>query len=126
MDNLLTILYVKNQEDSKQFYETLFGLKPTLHVPGMTEFNLFGNCAIGLMPEESISKVITPATTHPKKGSMIPRCELYFRVNNADKYFKTAIKLGAKNVSNIAERNWGEKVGYIADFDGHILAFAEK
>lgn len=126
MDNLLTILYVKDQEKSKKFYLKLFGVKPTIDVPGMTEFNLFENCSIGLMPEEGIAKIITPALPHPKKGNNIPRCELYIRVNNAKQYCETAIKLGAVNVSELQERSWGELVGYVSDFDGHVIAFAEK
>ncbi len=37
-ENILIILYVKNQDASKLFYEKLFEFKLTLHVSGMTEF----------------------------------------------------------------------------------------
>lgn len=126
MNNLITILYVKDQDRSKEFYAELLEKIPSIDVPGMTEFILFDNCALGLMPEDGISKIISPAVTHPSKGNMIPRCELYLRVDDASKYFNKAIELGAINVSAIQKRDWGETVGYVSDFDGHILAFAEK
>ena len=126
MDNLLTILYVANQKISTNFYQKVLGLAPTLNVPGMTEFTLFENCKLGLMPEEGIAKIITPVTQHPNTGSQIPRCEIYLRVENAHEFISRAIESGAKNVSNLSERDWGEKVGYTTDLDGHILAFAEK
>ena len=126
MDKLLTILYVSDQEKSTDFYQEVLQLEPTLNVPGMTEFTLFKNCKLGLMPEDGIAKIITPATAHPKTGSQIPRCEIYLSVNNPQLFIDRAIKLGAKNVSTLQNRDWGEKVGYTTDLDGHILAFAEK
>lgn len=126
MNNLLTILYVADQQLSTQFYETVLQIKPTLNVPGMTEFTLFENCKLGLMPEDGIAKIITPHTPHPKKGSQIPRCEIYLRVINPQLYLDRAISNEAKNISSIQLRDWGEKVGYVADLDGHVLAFAEK
>jgi len=126
MDNLLTILYVANQEKSTTFYQEVLQLEPTLNVPGMTEFTLFENCKLGLMPEDGIAKIITPATPHPNKESQIPRCEIYLRVNNAQEFIDRAINKGAKNVSSLQDRDWGEQVGYTTDLDGHILAFAEK
>lgn len=126
MDNLLTILYVANQEKSTAFYQEVLQLKPTLNVPGMTEFTIFENCKLGLMPEDGIAKIITPKTPHPKTGSQIPRCEIYLRVNNPQNFIKRAINQGAKEVSPLKDRDWGDKVGYTTDLDGHILAFAKK
>jgi len=125
MNNLLTILYVANQDLSTKFYEVVLQLKPTLNVPGMTEFTLFENCKLGLMPENGIAKIITPQTPHPKEGSQIPRCEIYLRVKDPQHYLDRAINNGAKNISHLTARDWGEKVGYVADPDGHVLAFAE-
>ena len=124
MTNLLTILYVADQEKSVAFYQEVFQLKPTLNVPGMTEFTLFENCKIGLMPEDGIAKIITPAAQHPKLGSQIPRCEIYLRVMAPQEYILRALDIGAKEVSEFSKRDWGDTVGYVSDLDGHILAFA--
>lgn len=120
------ILYVKDQEKSKQFYEKLLGLSPSLHVPGMTEFMLSENCKLGLMPEEGMAKILKGTTPHPKSGNGIPRCELYLKVDNAQTYLQRGVEMGAKNVSHLQQRDWGDIAGYIADRDGHIIAFAEK
>lgn len=125
MENVITILYISNQVLSTQFYKKVLNIEPTLNVPGMTEFTLFDNCKLGLMPENGIAKIITPITPHPKLGSQIPRCEIYLRVNNPEEYIKRALINGAKNVSPLEDRDWNEKVAYVADLDGHILAFAE-
>ncbi|MGE0560555.1 MAG: VOC family protein [Flavobacteriales bacterium] len=119
------ILYVANQEKSKLFYEQLLGLSPSLHVPGMTEFNLSDNCKLGLMPENGIVKILENKTPHPNTGNGIPRCELYLKVEQAVDYLNRGITLGATTISPFSQRDWGDKVGYISDLDGHIIAFAE-
>lgn len=120
------ILYVSDQEKSKHFYEQLLNLKPSLHVPGMTEFQLSETSKLGLMPENGIAKILGNNIPHPNTGNGIPRCELYLKVKNANEYMERGIKLGAKLISPMQQRDWGDKAGYLADKDGHIIAFAEK
>ncbi|MGX7668587.1 VOC family protein [Flavobacterium pedocola] len=120
------ILYVDDQDAASRFYEGLFRSTPSLEVPGMTEFTLSENLKIGLMPNNGIAKIITPVMAHPEKGNQIPRCELYFYVENIQSEFENAVKCGAKIISGIEDRNWGDRVCYLADLDGHIIAFAEK
>lgn len=119
------ILYVADQEKSKLFYEKLLALSPSLHVPGMTEFNLSLYCKLGLMPENGIAKILNNKIPHPSSGNGIPRCELYLKVPNAITYFKRGLTLGAKEISPFTQRDWGDKVGYLVDLDGHVVAFAE-
>lgn len=119
------ILYVSDQQRSKEFYRMLLRLEPVLDVPGMTEFQLGDNCKLGIMPENGIAKILTDRTQHPEKGNGIPRCELYLKVSSVHEYFERAIMLGAKIISEAQLRDWGDLVGYVQDFDGHIVAFAE-
>lgn len=121
-----TILYVDNQEISSQFYQNIFRKLPDLNVPGMTEFIISESCKLGLMPNKGIAKILSDKTPHPDSGNGIPRCELYFYVNNIQLEFENALNCGAKLISPIAYRDWGDKVCYFADPDGHIVAFAEK
>lgn len=120
------ILYVANQEISSRFYQAIFRTKPSLEVPGMTEFTISENLKIGLMPNNGIAKIITPAAIHPEEGNGIPRCELYLQVENIELEFQNALETGAKIISKIEDRDWGDRVCYLADLDGHIIAFAEK
>ena len=126
IQSLEIILYVNDQEISRSFYEKMFRRKPDLSVPGMTEFIVSENCKIGLMPNDGMSKILADKMPHPNSGSGIPRCELYLYVDNIQYEFDNAIKCGAKLISPIKERNWGDNVCYFSDPDGHILAFAEK
>ena len=119
------ILYVKSQEVSSRFYRNILQKEPVLNVPGMTEFELSENCKLGLMPNDGIAKILTSEIPHPDKGQGIPRCELYLKVENLQQVFENALKHGAQLISPIMNRDWGDQVCYVADPDGHIVAFAE-
>lgn len=120
------ILYVADQDASKRFYAQILGLAPVLDVPGMTEFLLAENCKLGLMPNRGIAKIIGEVLPHPEQGTGIPRAELYLRVDNAEERVGRALRAGAKAVSPVGLRDWGDRVGYVADPDGHVIAFAEE
>lgn len=119
------ILYCKDQEKSKEFYSKVLAKEPTLHVPGMTEFLLAENLKLGLMPENGIAKILGDKTPHPFSGNGIPRCELYLVVDEIENIFQRAVEAGAKIISEIAPRDWGDNVGYLMDIDGHIIAVAQ-
>lgn len=121
-----TILYVTNQQESCLFYEKLFRKSAELNVPGMTEFIISENCKIGLMPNNGIAKILSDKTPHPDSGQGIPRCELYFYVENIQLEYENALLSGAKLISRIEARDWGDNACYFSDLDGHIIAFAER
>lgn len=108
------------------FYEMLLRTKPVLDVPGMTEFMLGENCKLGLMPNNGIAKILGDKMPHPETGNGIPRCELYFYVENLQAEFENAIACGAKLISGIEKRSWGDTACYFSDADGHVIAFAVK
>ena len=120
------ILYVSSQERSKEFYEKILRTKAVLHLPGMTEFAISPGCKLGLMPESGIGKILSPKMPHPSSGSGIPRCELYFRVDDIKLEYENALANGAILISPVTDMDWGDTVCYFADPDGHIIAFAEK
>jgi predicted lactoylglutathione lyase len=120
------ILYVIDQQKSSSFYAALFDMEPFLNVPGMTEFLLTDTVKLGLMPENGIAKILLDRTPHPSTGKGIPRCELYLHTDRVEELFQRAIQLGAKEISGIQERDWGNTVGYVTDMDGHVLAFAHR
>ena len=118
------IFYVADQNRSRDFYAALLQQEPILDVPGMCEFQLMPNLKLGLMPESGIAKILLPVTKHPNTGNGIPRNELYIIVEDINTVFNNAIANGAILVSAIEKRDWGDTVGYIQDFDGHIIAIA--
>lgn len=119
------ILYVQHQVESTSFYQQILQQEPVLNVPGMTEFDLSENLKLGLMPNAGIAKILQEKTPHPDEAQGIPRCELYLKGDDVQQAYEQAIKAGAKLISPIEDRNWGDKVCYFSDPDGHIIAFAQ-
>lgn len=126
MDNIIFIIYVSNQEASRDFYEKILNKKPVLDVPGMTEFQINENTKLGLMPEKGIEKILTDKTPKPESGNGIPRNELYVYTDNPEEKYRNAINSGAKSISEPQNRDWGDIAGYVSDPDGHIIAFAKR
>lgn len=121
----MIILYVKDQQNSKLFYERLLNQTPLLDVPGMTEFKINGEFYLGLMPEEGISKILGESVPHPKLGNGIPRCELYLYFDNIEKRYSRLSEFGGKQICPSEKRPWGDTVAYGTDPDGHIIALAK-
>lgn len=118
------ILYVHDQKRSTDFYRRVLQIEPTLDVPGMTEFPLGSDSILGLMPEVGIKKLLGSSITDPTQSNGISRAELYLRVTEPAGHYSRALASGAKILSPIQARNWGDEAGYIMDLDGHVIAFA--
>jgi len=101
------ILFVADQQKSRDFYSSVLQMNPELDVPGMTEFKLIDGLKLGLMPENGIARILSDQTPHPKTGNGIPRCELYLLLDNIDEAYERALKAGAKEISKIQDRDWG-------------------
>lgn len=125
MKQALLVLYVEDQAKSTEFYSKVLGQQPTLNVPGMTEFALTDGCSLGLMPAVGIKRLLGDALPDPAGADGIPRAELYLVVDDAQAYHGRAIALGARELSGLERRAWGDRVAYSLDRDGHVLAFAE-
>ena len=123
---VLFILYVNDQEVSTSFYSRVLGKTPDLHVPGMTEYTLGDDATLGLMPSGGIKRLFDNSFPDPDRAQGIPRCELYLTVEDAASHHRRALEAGARELSGLALRPWGDLAAYSLDPDGHVLAFAER
>jgi uncharacterized protein len=120
------ILYVEDQERSRDFYAAVLAREPTLHVPGMTEFRLRGSCVLGLMPAAGIRRLLGERLPDPMQASGVPRAELYLHVEDPLACHQRALEQGARELSELQERPWGDVAAYSLDPDAHVLAFARR
>ena len=123
--NINFILYVKDQAASRGFYAIALGMAPRLDVPGMTEFELAPGCVLGLMPEKGIKRLL-PSMPDPEPAGGVPRAEVYLTVPDPAACHARALAAGARELSPLGPRNWGDKAAYSLDPDGHVLAFAAR
>ncbi|HEX6125329.1 MAG TPA: VOC family protein [Pyrinomonadaceae bacterium] len=115
------ILYVADQQKAAEFYSAVLDLRPTLDVPGMTEFTLGEDAVLGLMPVAGAERLLRLSMSETSG----PRAELYLVVGSAAEYHSRAIAAGAREISPLGDRDWGHTAAYSIDADGNVLAFAE-
>ena len=120
------ILYVNDQARSTTFYSQALDCQPTLNVPGMTEFTLSENTILGLMPIAGIKRLLGDRLPDPTQATGVPRSEVYLLIQHPLDYHRRAIEAGAVELSGLEDRDWGHRVAYSLDPDGHVLAFAEQ
>lgn len=126
MNKTYFIIYVEDLEKTKMFYELLFDIKPIIDEPGMCEFKLLDGSTLGIMPNTSLEKLFGTDFKIEKSRKSLPQTELYFLLQDALTFHKKALQLGATEIREFAEMDWGAKVAYSLNHDGHILAFAQK
>ena len=119
------ILYVADQAASAAFYSRVLDRPPSLDVPGMTEFELDSGAILGLMPAAGISRLLGARLPEPAVGPDTTKAELYLVVSDAATYHARALEGGARELSALEPRDWGDEVAYSLDSDGHVLAFAQ-
>ncbi|WP_420643523.1 VOC family protein [Candidatus Leptofilum sp.] len=119
------IFYVSSQEKSTKFYELVLDQKPTLNVPGMTEFKLNDGSVLGLMPAKGIKQLLGEKLPDPESAGEAPRAELYLVVDNPGAYHQRALEAGATELSDLQKRDWGDEAAYSLDLDSHVIVFAK-
>lgn len=118
------IFYVSDQASSTAFYAQVLGMEPQLNAPGMTEFRLSPETVLGLMPSAGIERLLGPTLGSAARVPGAVRGELYLLVEDPEAYHRRAIAAGARELSPLAPRGWGDQVAYSLDADGYVLAFA--
>jgi catechol 2,3-dioxygenase-like lactoylglutathione lyase family enzyme len=119
-----TILYVDDQHRSTEFYTVVLKQQPRLNVPGMTEFELMPDAILGLMPKSGMLRLFANQLPNALPPTDRLRAEIYLMVDDPAVYHQRALDCGARNVSDLAERDWGHRAAYCLDPDGYVLAFA--
>lgn len=120
------ILYVRDQARSTVFFSSVLAMEPELNVPGMTEFRLSAETILGLMPSAGIERLLGTAVGDAAPASGAARGELYLVVPDPESHHRRAIAAGARELSGLSPRDWGDQVAYSMDPDGYVLAFASR
>lgn len=120
------ILYVTDQAAARDFWSATLDLAPTLDVPGMAEFQLGTGTVLGLMPEAGIKALLGQSLPDPAEANGTPRAEVYLVVPDPAAYHARALAAGARQLSPLAPRAWGDCAAYSLDPDGTVVAFASR
>lgn len=123
INHVLTILAVDDLQSMLRFYAQAFDWTPTVETPVYAEFTVSDQRRIGLYRRASF------AATSGQPASGIPDCalrgtELYFHCEDVDAAFRRASSAGARELSPPTARPWGDRVGYLSDPEGTVIALA--
>jgi predicted enzyme related to lactoylglutathione lyase len=120
---VLIILAVRDLARAVKFYGDAFGWTQTVDVPVYVEFVLPGTMRLGLYQREAFSRNTGQMPIALMAGKLAGT-ELYLDPDDLPGTVARLEHLGARKLSALARRDWGDEVVYFADPDGNVLALA--
>jgi catechol 2,3-dioxygenase-like lactoylglutathione lyase family enzyme len=120
-----TILAVGDLPHSVQFYRGVFGWAPSIDTPAFVAFDLGGGSSLGLYAREGFAKNTGKAPEGLTYGA-ISGTELYLVFDDPSPFLERLKARGARVLSELSPRPWGDEAAYFADPDGNVLAVARR
>ena len=121
--HVLTILAVEDVPRAAAFYERAFGWPRLVDVPVYVELTLPGGMRLGLYDRRGFGRNTGQVPTAIGPGARAPT-ELYRHTDDVAAAVKRLEEAGARELSPLAPRDWGDEAAYFADPDGNVLVVA--
>lgn len=122
--HVLTILAVGDLARSRAFYRDAFGFKLLVDVAVYAEFEAPGGMRLGLYQREGFARNTGQAPSVTPLGAT-SATEIYFHVDDMLSAIGKLEAAGARLLSPLAKRDWGDEAAYYADPDGNVLVVAK-
>jgi uncharacterized protein len=121
--HVLTILAVRDLAGAQRFYSGLLEWPVTVETGSYVELRHASGMRLGLYERNGFGRNVgrAPITV---EGADLHAAELYFHADDPQAVADRAVSLGARLLSALAPRDWGDEVVYLADVDGHVVAIA--
>ena len=121
--HVLTILAVADRPRAAAFYLKAFGWKQIVDVPVYSEFELPGGMRLGLYERQGYARNTGRLPAAIGSGQ-ISATELYLHVDDLEESIERLREAGARELSALAPREWGDEAAYFADADGNVVVVA--
>lgn len=119
----LTILAVEDLQRALAFYSAAFGWPQVVNVPVYAELALPEGMRLGLYQREGFGRNTGRAPARLPPGEIAPT-ELYFYPDDLEEAIQRLLAAGARKLSELAARDWGDEAAYFADPEGNVLVLA--
>ncbi len=123
MKHILTILAVEDVAASAAFYDRAFGWDRSVDVPVYIEYTLPDGSCVGLYERAAFAKNTGIRPSGVPAGATTCT-ELYFRCDDLEAAIESLKTAGARVLSPLAPRDWGDTAAYFADPAGNVLVLA--
>jgi predicted enzyme related to lactoylglutathione lyase len=119
----LIILAVSDLARSVEFYSRAFDWRETVNTPAYVEFELRPGLGVGLYQREGFARNVgqMPSSVPLEE---LTSTEIYFRTQDPHKLIAQLEQVGARVLSPMALRDWGDVAAYFADPDGNVIVVA--
>lgn len=121
--HILTILAVLDLDKAVAFYRAAFGWVPRVEVPVYVEFELPDGRGLGLYIRDGFAHNTGQAPAPIEEGA-ITGTEIYLHCADPAAVAEQLKAAGARELSALAPRDWGDEAAYYADPDGNVLVVA--
>ena len=108
---------------SVAFYRTAFGWPAKVDVPVYVEFELPDGRGFGVYKPEAFA-LNTGQVPQLPDDRAISGAEIYFHCDDLAAAIARIEAAGARKLSDLAVRGWGDEAAYFADPDGNVLVLA--
>lgn len=121
--HVLTILAVRDLRRAVTFYLEAFGWKQVVDVPVYAELVTDGGMRLGLYDSVGFGRNIG------RSPSLVPETavgatEIYLHCDDLPGSIDRLVRAGARELSPLVRREWGDDAAYFADPDGNVIVVA--
>lgn len=120
---VLAVLAVEDVRRSAAFYTTAFRWATTVDLPHYVELAVPGGMRVGLYRRDGFARN-TDAPPAPIPDGTVGPAELYLHADDLEATLDRVVRAGARVLSPLAPRDWGDDAAYVADPDGHVVVVA--
>jgi lactoylglutathione lyase len=115
------ILYVDDVEKTVSFYETAFGLKRKMVVPGEFGELETGSTRLAFAARSHATTLFTIPIQESGMDKPAPPMEIALVTPDVAKAFDKAVAAGAIAIAKPAQKPWGQTVAYVRDDNGFLV-----
>jgi len=119
----VTILATRDLKQATTFYTTAFDWSVRLQNKSYVEFDLPAGRSLALCTREGFRAQVGEWPLSVGKGE-ISNVQVYLRCDDLARTIARLHSAGARPLSKLRARDWGEEVAYFLDPDGHVIAVA--
>lgn len=121
---IYTILAVRDLARSVEFYSDVFGWPKRVETPVYVELVQPDGRCLGLYQRDGYARNTEVMPVNLSEGE-VSGTEIYLHCDQLGAVAARLRAAGARQLSAMASREWGDKAAYYADLDGNVIVIAE-